>query len=197
MLAVAARIPDVAVRDQFADTIAHRAKITESVVRAEIRKAAVERRTEVSPQHVPTFGQIKPAERGLIWALINRPDEAAEALFDVERADLDGLATEHILEEALSVHAIGGEPSPAALLARLNSEEARLATGIAADPGAPAAAMACARALKRLRFEREVAALQREFDHLPELAGGVDIDRLWQQKRELLQRIASLGVTGN
>ena len=81
---VAAKIPDAAARDQFADTIAHRAKITESVVRAEIRKAAVERRTEVSPRQVPTFGQVKPAERGLIWALINRPDEAAEALFDVE-----------------------------------------------------------------------------------------------------------------
>ena len=48
MLAVAARIPDAAARDQFADRIAHRARITESVVRDEIRKAAVERRTEVS-----------------------------------------------------------------------------------------------------------------------------------------------------
>jgi hypothetical protein len=26
--------------------------------------------------------------------------------------------------------------------------------------------------------------------------GGGDIDQLWQQKRELLQRIASLGVIG-
>ena len=42
MLAVAARIPDAAARDQFADRIAHKARITEEVVRAEIRKAAVE-----------------------------------------------------------------------------------------------------------------------------------------------------------
>ena len=41
MLAVAARIPDAAARDQFADRIAHKARITEEVVRAEIRKAAV------------------------------------------------------------------------------------------------------------------------------------------------------------
>ena len=40
MLAVAARIPDAAARDQFADRIAHKARITEEVVRAEIRKAA-------------------------------------------------------------------------------------------------------------------------------------------------------------
>ncbi len=48
MLAVAARIPDAAARDQFADRIAHKARITEEVVRAEIRKAAVSRRTEPS-----------------------------------------------------------------------------------------------------------------------------------------------------
>jgi hypothetical protein len=43
MLAVAARIPDAPARDQFADRLAHRARVTEEVVRAEIRKAAVGR----------------------------------------------------------------------------------------------------------------------------------------------------------
>ena len=42
MLTVAARIPDAAARDQFADRLAHKARITEEVVRAEIRKAAVQ-----------------------------------------------------------------------------------------------------------------------------------------------------------
>ena len=46
MLTVAARIPDAAARDQFADRIAHKARITEEVVRAEIRKAAVNRQTD-------------------------------------------------------------------------------------------------------------------------------------------------------
>ena len=46
MLAVAARIPDPATRDQFADRLAHRARVTEEVVRAEIRKAAAARRTD-------------------------------------------------------------------------------------------------------------------------------------------------------
>ena len=42
MLAVAARIPEATARDQFADRIAHKARVTEEVVRAEIRKAAVQ-----------------------------------------------------------------------------------------------------------------------------------------------------------
>ena len=46
MLTVAARIPDAAARDQFADRLAHKARITEEVVRAEIRKAAVQRQTD-------------------------------------------------------------------------------------------------------------------------------------------------------
>src|SRR5205814_8196633 len=70
MLTVAARIPDAAARDQFADRIAHKARITEDVVRAEIRKAAVSKRTVVTARELPgggVVGQIKPAEKGLIW----------------------------------------------------------------------------------------------------------------------------------
>src|SRR5580765_5008114 len=53
MLAVAARIPDAASRDQFADRIAHKARITEDVVRAEIRKAAAARKTVLTPRELP------------------------------------------------------------------------------------------------------------------------------------------------
>src|SRR5213078_4521377 len=71
MLDVASRIPDAAARDQFADRIAHKARITEEVVRAEIRKAAVNRRTAVTTRELPSFGQMKYAEKGLIWGLIH------------------------------------------------------------------------------------------------------------------------------
>ena len=53
MLAVAARIPDPAARDQFGDRIAHKARITEEVVRAEIRKAAVSRRPTLTERELP------------------------------------------------------------------------------------------------------------------------------------------------
>jgi DNA primase len=196
MLAVAARIPDAAMRDQFADRIAHRARITESVVRDEIRKAAVERRTEVSVRELPSFGQLKPAERGLLWALLNRFAEAADALADLDMDDLDGLAAGAILEQALHLQADRELTSPAAFLARLTSEEAQLLTGIAASPTPPASAHECGLALRRLRLEREGAAVQREIDRLQETGDGSAIDRLWQQKRELLQRIATLEITG-
>jgi len=196
MLAVAARVPEAAARDQFADRIAHRARITESVVRDEIRKAAVERRTDVGAREMPALGQLKPAERGVIWALMNQPDEAADALDELDQYDLDGLAGGPIIVQALRLRESGTAGSPAAFLARLSTKEAELVTGIASAPAAPASPHECALALKRLRFEREGAAVQQEIDRLQQAGCGGDIDQLWQQKHELLQRIAALGMSG-
>ena len=50
----------------------------------------------------------------------------------------------------------------------------------------------CARALKRLRWERERGDIQREIDRLQELGAGQhgdEIDALWQRKKDLLHRI--------
>lgn len=196
MLGVAARIPDAAARDQFADRIAHRARITESVVRDQIRKAAVERRTEVGAREMPSLGQLKPAERGLIWGLMNEPEDAVQALEHLELEDMEALASAPILQQALQLRQSGDAFSPAALLERLSTEEGQLATGIAADAAPPAPPAACGTALRRLRYEREIAAVQQEIDQLQEHGTGTGIDGLWQQKRELLQRIAALEITG-
>ena len=70
-----------------------------------------------------------------------------------------------------------------------------LVTGIAAATSAPAPPVDCVRALKRLRCERERAAIQREIDRLQGLGAGEngsEIDRLWQKKMSLLHRIEEL-----
>src|SRR5689334_23153743 len=100
MLTVAARIPDAAARDQFADRIAHKARVTEEVVRAEIRRAAVQRKTEVTRRELPTLGQLKYAEKGLIWALIHDSGAGAEALADLDPEDLAYLAGREVFEVA-------------------------------------------------------------------------------------------------
>jgi DNA primase len=195
MLTVAARIPDAAARDQFADRIAHKARITEEVVRSEIRKAAVNRRTAVTTRELPTFGQLKQAEKALIWGLVHNTGEALEALVELDDEDLEGLATREIFEVARSLH---GEPMdllPSGLLQRLSTVSAQLVTSIAATDTSTAPPGACARALKRLRWERERAAIQREIDRLQELGAtqhGHEIDNLWQRKKNLLHRIEEL-----
>ena len=195
MLTVAARIPDAAARDQFADRIAHKARITEEVVRAEIRKAAVGRRTELTVRELPSFGQLKQAEKALIWGLIHDTAETADALGQLDEEDLENLAAREIFEVARSLHDEPVDLLPSALLQRLNTVNAQLVTSLAASAIQPAPAPECARALKRLRWERERAAIQREIDRLQQLGAsqhGHEIDNLWLRKKDLLHRIEEL-----
>ncbi|PYQ84231.1 MAG: DNA primase [Acidobacteria bacterium] len=195
MLAVAARLPDAAARDQFADRIAHKARITEDVVRAEIRKAAVNRRTTLTTRELPSFGQLKQAEKALIWALIHDTADALGALGELDDADLETLAGREIFEMARSLQNNAADVLPSALLQRLSTVNAQLVTSIAASPTPPAPAVECARALKRLRWERERADIQREIDRLQQLGAqqhGSEINDLWQRKKDLMHRIEDL-----
>jgi DNA primase len=195
LLPVAAQIPDAAGRDQFADRLAHKARITEDVVRSEIRKAAVERRTTVTARELPSFGKVRPAERGLIWALFHDDDGVREALGSLVAEDFETLLTRRILEVAQSLHESGIEDVPSALLARLNSEEARLVAGIAAEPAQPVPAAESAAELRLLRFERERAGLQREIERWQ--AGGESgeqLEVLLQRKVELSREINRLRI---
>lgn len=198
MLAVAARIPDAAQRDQFGDRLAHKSRITEEVVRAEIRKAAVQRQTDVEQveRRVPLLSQIKLGERGLIWAVVRDPAAAVEALQMLEPEDVTGLATAAILTQA---RALAGWPAaaiPPGLLERLSKGEAALVTEIAAETRAPGTNLDhCVQTLKRIRYEREQADVQREINRLQE-AGAArhedEIVALWNRKKDLIHRIESL-----
>lgn len=196
MLGVAARIPDAALRDQFADRLAHTARITEEVVRTEIRKAAGARRTTVTARELPAEG-VKPAERGLVWALVHTPEEALAAMGELDEADTAVLATRHVLAVARSLHAGGGSHVPGALLERLNEEEARLVAAIAAEDACPAPVEDCVRALRLLRYDRERAALQREIDRLQEDGSPATVARIEElglQKVDLKRRIEALNA---
>jgi DNA primase len=195
MLAVAAWIPDPAARDQFADRIAHKARVTEEVVRAEIRKAAANRRTTVAIADTASFGPLKEAEKALIWALFHNPAEARAVLATLDEEDLEQLGGRDILALARNLQSEPVDRFPSALLQRLNTVNVQLVTGIAAIAKSSAPPAECVRALKRLRYERERAALQREIDRLQQLGAtqhGHEINDLWQRKKELLHRIEQL-----
>lgn len=195
IMPVAGRIPDAAMRDRFADRIAFKAKVTDDVVRAEIRRAAVNRQTTITRREMPGLGQVTKAEKGLIWLLVHRPDAALGALEMLEEADLEALATRTVLDLARKLNEDRGF-SPSALLERLTMVDAQIVTGIASESEPPVHdAGDCARIVKRLRYERERAALQREIDRLQQLGAaqhGDQIDALWARKRDLLHRIEGL-----
>jgi DNA primase len=195
MLTVAARIPDAAARDQFADRLAHKARITEEVVRAEIRKAAVQKQTVVEERTFAAAGQAKPAERGLIWAVMKDTHSGLSALSELIEGDLEGLASRGILREAQSLQGFPEDALPATLLQRLSKGEIALVEDICRQERAPSAASDCVVALKKMRLERERASVKREIDALQEQGAGRDeaqIDALLVRMRDLSQRIEAL-----
>jgi DNA primase len=194
MLAVAARVPEAAARDQFADRIAHKARITEEVVRAEIRKAAVGRKTSLTERELPSFGQLKDAEKALIWWLVNRPGEAFGELKLMEDADLEHISSRSILEAARTLHSEHPELLPSTLIQRLSNMEAQLVTRIASETKPPAFKVGdCIRALKRVRWERAQSAVRREIDRLQQLGqDGGQMNTLLGEIRVLAHRIEEL-----
>jgi DNA primase len=193
MLGVAARIPDPAARDQFADRLAHRARVTEEVVRAEIRKAAGARKTELPAARVPTLmGQLRGAERGLLWGLIHDPAHTVPWIRTLEDDDLEGLSSAGLLQMTRDLEVGDATEVPNALMGRLSTSEAQWLAAVASEASAPVLdAESSVRSIKRLRIERELSAVQREIDRLQEYGEkGSDFMALLQKKLELGRLLA-------
>jgi DNA primase len=126
LLPYLARLPDKIRRAEWATELAHRLGIEEALLREELRRAAVERRTEMKLKPELAPAAVKPAERRLLQILIEneeiRPDILKE-LEDVGAHKGSGLegTFEQILQLAragtpLEVHALAehlGESDPA------------------------------------------------------------------------------------
>jgi DNA primase len=195
MLPVAGRIPDAAMRDRFADRLAFKARVTDEVVRAEIRKAVVQRQPALTNREVPSFGQVTKAEKGLIWLLVHEPLHALSALDTLDGPDFDGLAARSVLEIARKLNEDKGF-SPSTLLERLTMVDAQLVTAIASEGEAHVNdAESCVRILRRLRLERELGELQRELNRLQELdvaQHDTQISALGKRKNELRRQLEDL-----
>ncbi len=167
MLAVAARIPDPAGRDQFADRLAHKARVTEEVVRAEIRKAAAGRKTSLPERTVTTATHVSDTERGLLWAILHSPEAAAAALLSLQPEDLQGLASENILRIAIELAAGDPHVLPTTLMERLNEREARMLARAGTEREAPVLDLgACVDALRHSRLRRDLGGIDAEIARL-------------------------------
>jgi DNA primase len=194
MLTVAATIPDAAVRDQFADRLAHRARITESVIRDEIRRAASQKKTVAPPSAVPAVAPVRLAEQGLLWALVHRPVEGLAAVAQLEPEDLDGLTAAPILRLAAGLVDMPPDMLPELLRERLNEGERAILDRAAGAAAEAASAADCVGAFRRLRVDRERAAVQDEIDRLQQRSEMTDgaLVALWERKKELLRRLEEL-----
>ncbi len=200
MLGIAAWLPEATTRDQFADRVAHRAGITAEVIQREFRKLAANRQTVMTRTELPGLGDIKKAEKALIWWLIQRPAEALPTIMALAEDDLRLLATRAVLELARGLHDLPVEQVPSALIQRLSEGDAQLVTRIASEEAPPANSLAeCVAAMRRLRLDAERADLQRQIDVLQRQGGGQaegrnddEIARLYVRKVALLHEMEEL-----
>jgi DNA primase len=193
-------LTDDASKELFAGRVAEKVGVTDATVLTQFRRSFTTK-TVVKAPILPSFGELKKAEKDLIWAVIHSSVEALAALHDLEPEDLENLRGQAILEMARSLQKesdfgrVAPEHLPSTLLQRLSTVDAQLVTGIAATANAPAPPAACVQAIKRLRWERERATIQREIDRLQQLGATQhehEIDDLWQRKKDLLHRIEQL-----
>jgi DNA primase len=166
MLTVAARIPDLAGRDQFADRLAHKARVTEEVVRTEIRKAAAQRKTDVPVERARSLSApLRDVERALLWAVVHTPGDAIAVLSSLEIADFEGLRSQDLLEKALALQSQGPEELPSALMERLTDQEAQLLSKIASERESPVHSLdSCVQMLRFRRIERQLLEIQQDID---------------------------------
>jgi DNA primase len=193
MLAVAASIPEAAARDQFADRLSLRAGISEDVVRQEIRKAAVARRTTAPEVRPVSRAQLTPAERDLLAQLLAQPAEAADAITELEPADLVGLPSRSLLEAAQALardeRAQGRTGTLASrLLSELAEADVAFLTGLSVQVSKPAPVADCIRVLKDRRNGRDRQEIQRQIDAIQQTGGaggeGLENELLARKLRE-------------
>jgi len=194
VLPVVERIPDRTRQELFVEAVAGRAGVASELIRVQVAKPTARRAAPLPARELPGLGQVTKAEKGLIWWLVHRPETALDALRTLDPEDFEALACRAVLDLARKLDD-DRSFAPSVLLERLNTSEVQLVTGIASEsePHVHDAAE-CALILRRLRYERERAALQREIDRL-QTAGtepGETLQDLLVRKYELIQRIEGL-----
>jgi DNA primase len=195
VLPIVERIPDRTRQELFVESVAGRAGVPGELIRTQLPKTTVRRGPPPLPaRELPGLGQVTKAEKGLIWWLVHRPEPGLDALRMLDPEDFEGLACRDVLDLARKLDN-DRSFSPSVLLERLNISEVQLVTGIASETEPHVHdATECALILRRLRYERERAALQREIDRL-QTAGtepGEELHDLLVRKYELIQRIEGL-----
>jgi DNA primase len=194
VLPIVNRIPDRTRQELFVSEVSSRTSLSEDAIWPRVHKTVTRYSARVTYSQLPALGQVTKAEKALIWSLVHEPDRALAALAELEASDFEGLASRSVLDLALGLNDNRGF-SPSGLLERLNMVEAQLVTAIASEPEPPALSLgSCVREIRRGRYERERAAVQREIAQLQTTgaAAGGEVDALLARKGDLGRLIQAL-----
>ena len=125
---------------------------------------------------------------------MHRPVEGLAAVALLDDADLEGLVTGPVFKLAASLADVPLDVLPTLLRERLSEGEAALLDRAAQPDASTAPPTECVKALKRLRYERDRAAVQEDIDGLQEAGGGSpgQLAALWERKQVISRKLEEL-----
>jgi DNA primase len=186
------KIPNRLLRSEWATRIAQQLRLDEPVLRAELNKAAAERRDQIKLKPELIGRSAKPVERRLIRMLAEAEGFRLEIAHRLDQAQLHiGLETEKILA-ALIAPALAGDPVQATEIGpKLDERDRRVLFEILFEDSSELTweeAESCIEALQHRRAERELAEVQRGIEANPT---GPDLRSLLERKQQLMKRLAA------
>src|SRR5271155_1990877 len=185
------RLPNRLLRSEWATRIASELRVDEPVLRAALRRAADERRSEVKPKADLLTPAVKRAERQLIRMLFEAVEFREKLAHEIASADLHrGLETRNIFEALIVAIATGQKLDAAAVAATLDDKGRRLFFEILFETlpeGAWEDAESCLGFLRHRPVAQELTDLQRQIEANP---AAEELKRLVVRRMELLRLLS-------
>jgi DNA primase len=189
------RLPDRLLRSEWATRIASELRVDEPVFREALRRAAVERRSEVKLKPELLSPVVKPAERRLIQMLVEAEGFREKLAVEIVESSLHhGLETERIIEVLVSK--IAERPDAATIAAALEENDRRLLFEVLFDQTMDHTweeAEACLEFLRDRQISRELSELERRVQAQP---AKEELLRLLARKDELNRILSHKQRTG-
>jgi DNA primase len=187
------KIPNRLLRSEWATRIAQQLRLDEPVLRAELSKAAAERRSEVKVKaELIGRSSAKPAERRLIRMLVEGESFRHELAQRIDHEQLHiGLETEKILTALIAANATAEPIQATEVAANLDDRDRRVLFEILFEDPSELTwdqAESCLEALQQRRAERELAEVQRSIEANPV---GPNLRTLLERKQQLMKRMAA------
>lgn len=193
LMPYAQRIPNRLLRSELASKIAAELRIEEPVLREAMRRAIAERRSEVKQNPDLIVSPIRPAERRLIYMLVESKGFRENLALQMEEGrHHKGLETESIFEALIASARSGARLEPATLAESLGERDRRLLFEVLFEEAQEATweeAESCLSALKRRVVEQEITELQRRLAAQPAPEERRQIFSRTQELRKLLTEL--------
>ena len=183
------RLPNRLLRSEWATRIATELRVDEPVFREALRRAAVERRSEVKLKPELLAPPIKPAERRLIQMLMEAEAFREKLALEIAGSALHrGLETERIIEALVS--RVAERPDAAAIAEALEERDRRLLFEVLFEQTIEHTweeAEGCLEFLRNRQITQELSDLEKRVQEQP---GKEELVRLLERKDELRRMLA-------